>query len=73
MIAAIYARKSRQILKKLLTGALLFSPKEDEDERYYEFGGQASLAKILAGSARSIMVASPTGHAYFRLASPTYL
>lgn len=38
--------QSRQILKKLLVGRLVFRRQEDG---VYEFSGQASLGRILAG------------------------
>lgn len=38
---------ARQVLKKLLDGPLLFTPKTDGSERWFEFEGRASVAKML--------------------------
>jgi site-specific DNA recombinase len=48
---------ARQMLKKLLDGALRFTPREG----YYEFEGVGSLAKMLAGETHPFSVASPAG------------
>jgi hypothetical protein len=41
--------EARQILRRLLVGRLLFTPKEDEKGRYYEFAGQGSVSELLSG------------------------
>jgi hypothetical protein len=48
---------ARQILKKLLVGPLKFTPKGD----HYEFEGEASFSKFLAGFPIAFSVASLTG------------
>jgi hypothetical protein len=53
--------QSRQILKKLLVGRIVFRQREDG---VYEFSGQASLGHIIAGLACTKVVA-PTGHDTF--------
>ena len=53
--------QARQILKKLLRGSLLFAPKIEEDEGFFEFQGDVSLERILAGIAQSSKVARPAG------------
>lgn len=39
----------RQVLKKLLVGRLVLTPKVEGRERLYEFSGQASYGRLLAG------------------------
>jgi hypothetical protein len=39
---------ARQILRKLLDGRLVFSPKGKAGDRWYEFAGEGTLAKFLA-------------------------
>ena len=41
--------EARQILRRLLVGRLVFTPREDEKGRYYEFAGQGSISNLLAG------------------------
>ena len=53
--------QARQILKKLVIGALAFTPKGKGREGYYLFAGEASLAKIFACDTQPVLVASPTG------------
>ncbi|MGE5361492.1 MAG: hypothetical protein ACM3NQ_20940 [Bacteroidales bacterium] len=53
--------QARQVLKKLLRGSLLFAPKSDGDERYYEISGEGSIQQMLASDTHPIMVASPAG------------
>jgi site-specific DNA recombinase len=50
--------QSRQILKKLLVGRIVFRQREDG---VYEFSGQASLGRIIAGLACTKTVVAPTG------------
>jgi site-specific DNA recombinase len=50
--------QSRQILKKLLVGRIVFQPRDDGT---YEFSGQASLDRIIAGLACTKAVVAPTG------------
>jgi hypothetical protein len=50
--------QSRQILKKLIVGRIVFRRREDG---VYEFSGQASLGRILAGVIRTKAGVSPTG------------
>jgi hypothetical protein len=45
------APQGRQALSALLSGRLVFTPREDSEGRYYEFAGQGSLGKVLAGLA----------------------
>jgi hypothetical protein len=47
-------------LKRLLVGRLVFRQREDG---IYEFSGQASLGRILAGVVRTKAGVSPTGFA----------
>ena len=57
--------QARQILRKLLTDALVLTPRLDGKRKQYEFRGQASLGKVLAGvmddSRRSTSGAIPLG------------
>ena len=50
--------QGRQILKKLLVGRIVFRQREDG---IYEFSGQASLGRIIAGLACTKTVVAPTG------------
>jgi hypothetical protein len=45
--------QARQILRKLLVGRLVFTPKADQTGAWYEFTGQATYGKLLAGVAGS--------------------
>jgi hypothetical protein len=40
---------ARQALLALLAGRLVFTPRGDGDDRYYEFEGPATLDKVFAG------------------------
>jgi hypothetical protein len=40
---------SRQILRKLLVGRFVLTPKVTAEGRWYEFSGQASYGALLAG------------------------
>jgi hypothetical protein len=43
--------QARQILRKLVDGKLVFTPKENANgKRYYEFTGQATLGRLLEGA-----------------------
>jgi site-specific DNA recombinase len=50
--------QSRQILRKLLVGRIVFRPREDG---IYEFSGQASLGRVLAGIVCTKAGVAPTG------------
>jgi hypothetical protein len=52
---------SRQILKKLLLGKLVFTPKTNETGRFYEFAGKGTLTEILAGTTCTKGLVSPGG------------
>jgi hypothetical protein len=45
--------QARQILRKLLVGRLIFTPQADQTGAWYEFTGQATYGKLLAGVAGS--------------------
>lgn len=53
--------QARQILKKLLIGALYFTPQGTGRTGAYTFAGDASLTKMLACETHPFMVASPPG------------
>ena len=55
--------QARQVLKKLLSGHILFTPHREGAERYYTISARLCLGKMLAGIACANMVASPTGTA----------
>jgi len=42
--------EARQILRRLLVGRLVFTPKKDETGRYYEFVGQGSISEVVCGT-----------------------
>src|SRR5215213_2568739 len=59
--AAASATTRRQIVKKLVTGPIKFTPKRDKQGRgYFEFEAEGSLAKLLTNGV-PILVSSPTG------------
>lgn len=41
--------EARQILRRLLVGRLVFTPREDANGRYYEFVGQGSISEVVSG------------------------
>jgi hypothetical protein len=41
--------QSRQLLRKLLAGRVLYTPHEDDEGGFYEFAGQASWGQLLTG------------------------
>lgn len=51
--------QARQALKLMLRGSLLFAPKDDGQQRYYEITGEGTIEKIFASVAHPFMVASP--------------
>jgi hypothetical protein len=51
--------QARQALKKMLHGSLVFAPKDDGQQRYYELTGNGTLERILASIANPISVAFP--------------
>ena len=53
--------QARQIMKKFLVGRLVFTPKTDEMGRAYEFTGQGSMGRLLAGLVGAKALVSPTG------------
>jgi site-specific DNA recombinase len=53
-----HVAQSRQILKKLLVGRIVFRRRDDG---VYEFSGQASLGRTIAGLACTKAVVAPTG------------
>jgi hypothetical protein len=55
--------QSRQILKRLLVGRIVFRQRPDG---VYEFSGQASLGRLLAGILCTKAGVAPTGPARFR-------
>jgi len=60
-ILSRHVTQARQILKKLLAGRIRFDPKQDREQRIYEFSGKATIVKVLAGKVCSNALASPTG------------
>ena len=61
--------QARQVLRKLLTGHVLFKPFRNGRTRYYEFSAPIGLGRILSGLACATMVASPTGFEPYPTAS----
>jgi site-specific DNA recombinase len=54
---------ARQILREVLVGRLIFTPRIDGTARYYEFTGQATLSGLLAGVVSPDMLVTPAGFA----------
>jgi site-specific DNA recombinase len=46
-----HAAQARQIVRKLVDGRLVFTPKNDAGVPYYEFRGQGNLGRLLEGAA----------------------
>ena len=53
--------QGRQIIRKLLVGRLTVTPQTHEGGRYYEFSGEATLGRLLAGVFGVSGVVAPTG------------
>ena len=56
--------EARQILRKLLLGRLVFTPEERDGRRFYQFTGQMTLGRLLAGDVLSTLsktVVTPAG------------
>ena len=53
--------EARQILREVLVGRLIFTPRVDGSGRYYEFTGQATLSGLLAGVVSPDMLVTPAG------------
>src|SRR5262249_6306424 len=41
--------EARQILRKLLVRRLVFTPREDEEGKYYEFAGKGAISEVITG------------------------
>jgi len=54
---------ARRILRSLLEGRIAFTPRSAGDETWYEFAGQASLARVLTGVVSTKGLVAPTGFA----------
>jgi hypothetical protein len=52
---------ARQALRALLAGRLVFTPREESGERFYEFTGPATLGKVFAGLVLPTSVVTPAG------------
>ena len=50
-----------RILRSLLEGRIAFTPRSAGDETWYEFAGQASLARVLTEVASTKGLVAPTG------------
>jgi hypothetical protein len=53
--------QARQILRKLVAGRLIFTPKADAQGHYYEFAGHGTLGQILTGAFDAKAVVTPAG------------
>jgi hypothetical protein len=52
---------ARPALRALLAGRLVFTPREQNGERFYEFEGPGTLGKVIAGLALPTGVVTPAG------------
>jgi hypothetical protein len=52
---------SRQLLRKMIDGRLVFSPQQEGEDTWYELAGQGSLEKFFAGIPLIKAGMSPTG------------
>ena len=53
--------QARQILRRLLEGKLIFTPRREAAEAFYEVTGQASYGRLLAGIATCPSSVVPPG------------
>ena len=53
--------QTRQVLKTLLAGPLVFTAYRESGERYYEFSAPIAIGRIISGLACANTVASPAG------------
>src|SRR5262249_54817446 len=53
--------QGRQILRKLLVGRLTFTPRLAERGREYEYSGEATLGRLLAGALTARTMVTPAG------------
>jgi hypothetical protein len=56
---------ARQILRKMLEGRLVFVPRHEGDEPWYEFSGEGSLTKFFGGMEPLSCDGVPTGSSAF--------
>ena len=56
-----HAPQARQVLKKLLSGPIMFTPHREPAAKYYSFKATVNIGKLLTGTACALMVASPRG------------
>ncbi|MFQ5803603.1 MAG: recombinase family protein [Candidatus Methylomirabilales bacterium] len=56
-----HVAEARQVLRKLLAGRLVFTPRQHEDGRYYEFTGEGVVEPLLAGAVLPKAGVAPTG------------
>jgi hypothetical protein len=61
-LLARQAPEARGILRELLVGKLVFTPREDARGRYYEFTGQGTLSELLAGVICTDGLVTPAGN-----------
>ena len=64
--------QARQILRKLVTGRLIFVPKADAQGHYYEFAGHGTLGQVVAGAFQARAMVTPAGPDRFRLTVPLH-
>ena len=54
--------QARQLLRKLLTGPLVFTPIVEGQRHGYRFQGEASIGKLLSGSVDTTLSGVPNGY-----------
>lgn len=60
---------ARQLLRKVLVGRLIFMPRQEGEDSWYEFASEASLAKFLSGIPTLKAVASQSIPSWNQIAS----
>jgi len=58
-----HVSEARQMLRTLLEGRLVFTPRQNAAARVYEFSGQAALGRLLSGVVLQKVVVAPTRYA----------
>jgi len=62
-LAMRHVSEARQMLRTLLEGRLVFTPRQNAAARVYEFSGQAALGRLLSGVVLPKGVVAPTRYA----------
>ena len=62
--------EARRALRALLAGRLVFTPRGEGEDRYYDFEGPGTVSRVIAGLVLPKSVVTPAGPDRFRLTVP---